>query len=68
MLLTDHGPGEALRAVARTSPRPIRVVDEGVGRCSETVEAAIYFCSLEAIQNAIKHAGDDAQRHGDARP
>ena len=25
------------------------------------VEEAIYFCSLEAIQNAIKHAGRDAR-------
>lgn len=61
VLLTDHGPAQALGAVARSSPRPIRVVDEGLGRCPETVEAAIYFCSLEAIQNAVKHAGDDAQ-------
>jgi signal transduction histidine kinase len=61
VLLTDHGPVQALRAVARSSPTPIRVVDEGLGRCPEAVEAAIYFCSLEAIQNAIKHAGDDAQ-------
>ena len=56
-LLANFGLGEALRAVARTSPAAIRVVDEGVGRCSAAVEAAIYFCSLEAIQNAIKHAG-----------
>ena len=60
VLLANCGPAEALRAVARTSPMAIRVVDEGVGRCSEAVETAIYFCSLEAIQNAIKHAGGDA--------
>jgi signal transduction histidine kinase len=59
-LLEECGPGEALRAVARTSPIPIQVVDEGVGRCSGEVEAAIYFCSREALQNAIKHAGIDA--------
>jgi signal transduction histidine kinase len=33
------GVGEALRAVARTSPTEIRVVDEGVGRSSDAVEA-----------------------------
>ena len=60
-LLADFGLGKALRAVARTSPVPIRVLDEGVGRRSSTVEAAIYFCSLEAIHNAIKHAGPDAR-------
>ena len=56
-VLADFGLGEALRAVARTSPVAIRVGDEGIGRCTEAIEAAIYFCSLEAIQNAIKHAG-----------
>ncbi len=61
VVLTHRGPVEALRAVARTSPRPIQVVDQGVGRCSATVESAIYFCSLEAIQNAFKHAGTAAR-------
>jgi signal transduction histidine kinase len=58
--LTDGGLGEALRGVVWTSPMAIRVVDAGIGRCPEAVETAIYFCSLEAIQNAIKHAGADA--------
>ena len=56
-VLTDCGLGDALRAVAREAPIPVRVVDEGIGRCPEPVEGAIYFCSLEAIQNASKHAG-----------
>jgi signal transduction histidine kinase len=60
-LLANFGLGEALRAVARTSPVAIRVIDKGVGRRSPAVEAAIYFCSLEAIQNAIKHAGTGAR-------
>jgi signal transduction histidine kinase len=60
-LLASCGLGEALRAVARTSPMPIKFVDAGVGRCATAVEAAVYFCSLEAIQNAIKHAGPDAR-------
>lgn len=29
-------------------------------RYPEQVEAAVYFCCLEAIQNAGKHAGDGA--------
>src|SRR4051794_37750532 len=61
VLLTHCGPVEALRAVARTSPRPVRVLDDGAGRCSPAAEAAIYFCALEAIQNAIKHAGEGAR-------
>ncbi len=36
---------------------PIYVADESVGRASPAVEAAIYFCVREAIQNAAKHAG-----------
>src|SRR4051794_14234731 len=60
-VLDSLGVGEALCAVARTSPMGVRVVDEGVGRSSDAVEAAIYFCSLEAIQNANKHAGDGAR-------
>jgi signal transduction histidine kinase len=59
-VLRDYGLGDALRAVAREAPIPVRVVDDGVGRCPEPVEGAIYFCSLEAIQNASKHAGAHA--------
>ena len=51
----------ALRSLARTSPVAISVADEGIGRCSPPVEAAIYFCSAEAIQNAIKHAGSNVR-------
>jgi signal transduction histidine kinase len=61
VLLTYRGPVEALRAVARTSPRSIRVLDDDFGRSSAAVEAALYFCALEAIQNATKHAGEDAR-------
>ena len=44
-----------------TAPLGIRVTDEGVGRCSASIETAIYFCALEAIQNTIKHAGPGAR-------
>jgi signal transduction histidine kinase len=36
------------------------VVTADVGRFTAAVEAALYFCALEAIQNAAKHAGADA--------
>ena len=55
--LHDLGLAHALRSLALRSPVPIYVADEGVGRASPAVEAAIYFCVREAIQNAAKHAG-----------
>lgn len=58
--LRDHGPAAALRALAQRSPIAIRIVDEGVGRASPAVEAAIYFCAREAVQNATKHVGPTA--------
>jgi signal transduction histidine kinase len=32
------------------------VTTDGIGRYSQGVETAIYFCCLEALQNAAKHA------------
>jgi signal transduction histidine kinase len=56
-LLADSGLGEALRAAASRSPLSAAVVaGEGIGRYSPEVEAAVYFCCLEALQNAAKHA------------
>ena len=37
------------------------MTDHWIGRCSPTIEAALYFCALEAIQNAAKHAGTGAR-------
>jgi len=58
--LHDLGLAYALRSLALRSPLPIRVVDRGIGRSSAVIEAAIYFCAREAIQNAVKHAGAGA--------
>jgi len=60
-VLRDLGLADALRSLATRTPIPIRVLDEGIGRRSPAIEAAIYFCSLEAVQNTIKHAGSGAQ-------
>jgi signal transduction histidine kinase len=60
-MLRDLGPAAALRALAHRSLVPIQVVDEGIGRSSAAVEAAIYFCASEAIQNTTKHAGPGAE-------
>jgi signal transduction histidine kinase len=56
-LLADQGLGEALRAAAGRSPLAVTVsVADDVGRYSADLEAAVYFCCLEALQNAGKHA------------
>jgi signal transduction histidine kinase len=55
-LLMDSGLPEALRAAANRSPLGVTVDADGVGRYGSEVEAAVYFCCLEALQNAGKHA------------
>jgi signal transduction histidine kinase len=59
-LLMDRGLPEALSAAAGRSALPTDVQAEGIGRYPQAVEAAVYFCCLEALQNAAKHAGDGA--------
>jgi signal transduction histidine kinase len=55
-LLADRGLGEALSAQARKSTLPIRVSTDGIGRYPPDVEAAVYFCVLEALNNVAKYA------------
>ena len=57
-LLVDSGLGEALRAVANRSPLDVALDTEGLARYGGDVEAAVYFCCLEALQNAGKHAAE----------
>lgn len=57
-LLREAGLGEALRAAADRAPQRVRVDADTVGRHPPEVEAAVYFCCLEAMQNASKHAAD----------
>jgi signal transduction histidine kinase len=59
-LLMDAGLGQALSAAAARAPVPTRVQSE-VGRHPQEVEAAVYFCCLEALQNAGKYAGEGAK-------
>jgi signal transduction histidine kinase len=59
-VLHELGPAAALSSLARSSSVPIKVTDEGIARSSDAVEAAIYFCAREAIQNTAKHAGPGA--------
>jgi signal transduction histidine kinase len=55
-LLAEKGLGAALEAQAARSPVAVTVETDGVGRYSQDVEAAVYFCSLEALQNVAKYA------------
>ncbi|MFZ0248945.1 MAG: histidine kinase [Acidimicrobiales bacterium] len=55
-LLVDSGLVEALRAAANRSPLPVEIVADGIRRYPSETEAAVYFCCLEALQNAGKHA------------
>jgi len=59
-LLLDRGLSEALQAAAGRAVLPTTVAADGLGRYGQDVEAAVYFCCLEAMQNAGKHAGDGA--------
>jgi signal transduction histidine kinase len=59
-LLADQGLQAALSAQAGRSPIPVTVVADGVVRYPRDIEAAVYFCCLEAMQNAAKHAGGSA--------
>jgi signal transduction histidine kinase len=54
--LVDHGLAAALRSAALRSPLPVAVIAQADRRYPQHIEAAAYFCGLEALQNAAKHA------------
>jgi len=56
-LLAGKGLVAALEAQARKAPVPASVTADGVGRYPQELEAAVYFCVLEALQNVAKYAG-----------
>jgi signal transduction histidine kinase len=55
-LLADRGLAEALRAAATRSRLRVELEAHDVERYPPEVESAVYFCVLEALQNALKHA------------
>ncbi|MCB1246153.1 MAG: sensor histidine kinase, partial [Acidimicrobiia bacterium] len=60
-LLRDAGLGDALKRAAERSSIPV-IPDISLDRRFDpTIEAAVYFCCLEAMQNAAKHAGPTAE-------
>jgi signal transduction histidine kinase len=59
-LAGPFGVAIALAAVARRSAIPVRVIEGGLGRHPEELETTVYFCCVECLQNAAKHAGPGA--------
>ena len=55
-LLADQGLTAAVGAQLRKAPMPVELDADGIGRYPEEIETAIYFCCVEALQNAVKHA------------
>jgi signal transduction histidine kinase len=56
-LLADQGLVPALQAQARKATLPVEIDAAGIGRYPQDIEAAVYFCTLEALQNVTKYAG-----------
>jgi signal transduction histidine kinase len=56
-LLADKGLVVALEAQARKSTIATSVSTENVARYPQRVEAAVYFCALEALNNVAKYSG-----------
>jgi signal transduction histidine kinase len=55
-LLADRGLVVALESQARKAAVSTTVEADGVGRYAQDVEATVYFCVLEALQNVQKYA------------
>jgi signal transduction histidine kinase len=55
-LLADKGLVAALEAQARKSPVAVTVGSTDIGRFPQEIEAAVYFCVLEGLQNIAKYA------------
>jgi signal transduction histidine kinase len=55
-LLADRGLAAALQSQARKATLPVTVDDDGIGRFPQETESALYFCTLEALQNVQKYA------------
>jgi signal transduction histidine kinase len=55
-LLADKGLVVAFESQARKATIPVRVESDGVARYTPDVEATVYFCVLEALQNVQKYA------------
>jgi len=61
-LLADEGLAAAVQAQARKISVPVDLRPDGVARYDQEVEAAAYFCVLEALQNITKYASASTVR------
>jgi signal transduction histidine kinase len=59
-LLAEKGLAAALQSQAGKATLPVHVDADGVGRYPQETEAALYFCTLEALQNVQKYAAATA--------
>jgi signal transduction histidine kinase len=59
-LLADKGLAAALEGQARKAAIPVSIETDGIGRYDQAVEAAVYFCTLEALNNVAKYADASA--------
>jgi signal transduction histidine kinase len=55
-LLADKGLAAALESQAHKATLPVSVDAVGIHRYTQDIEAAVYFCVLEALQNVQKYA------------
>jgi signal transduction histidine kinase len=61
-LLADLGLRAALDAQAGKAALPVTVEASGIDRYAQEIEAAVYFCVLEALQNTAKYAHASSAR------
>jgi signal transduction histidine kinase len=59
--LARSGLGRAFGWLASRHHGKLIVSEAAVGRFSPEIELAFYYCGLEAVQNAVKHAGPHAR-------
>jgi signal transduction histidine kinase len=60
-LLASDGLPAALTAAARHAAMPVEVNASQVPRLPRAIETTVYFCCVEALQNAAKYAGAGAR-------
>ena len=60
-LLTRLGVAGALRSELTSAGVPVRLASSALPRSTDEAEIAVYYCCLEAVQNAAKHAGRPAR-------
>lgn len=58
--LENDGLAAALAEAAGRAALPTSLDVDGTGRMPRDIETAVYFCCLEALQNASKYAGESA--------